>query len=107
MVMAHSEGLVKTDIVTSCKENIVSDMGGEKVMLSVKNGNYYNLGQVGGQIWDAIAEPVSIEELIESLLEQFEVGREECESHVFSFLTNLKKEGLILVVEQNESAARA
>ena len=95
--------LALSDIVSSCKENIVSDMGGEKVMLSVKNGNYYNLGQIGGQIWDAIAEPIPIEQLIQTLLLEFEVSREECEQHVFSFLEHLRKEGLILVHEQNAS----
>ena len=29
-------------------------MGGEKVMLSVKNGKYYNLGEIGGEIWELI-----------------------------------------------------
>lgn len=35
--------------------NIASDMDGEKVMLNVKNGKYYNLGEVGGEIWSALA----------------------------------------------------
>lgn len=99
--MNQVEQLGLTDIVSSSKENIVSDMGGEKVMLSIKNGNYYNLGQIGGQIWDAISEPVSINELLQRLLLEFEVEREECEQHVFSFLDHLRKEGLILVHAQN------
>ena len=36
------------------KGNIVSDMGGEKVMLSVNKGKYYNLGEIGGDIWELI-----------------------------------------------------
>ena len=95
------------DVVTSCKENIVSDMGGEKVMLSVKNGNYYNLGHIGGQIWDAIAEPIAIGSLIEKLLSEFEVERALCSEHVFTFLDHLRKEGLILVHTQNQSVAGA
>lgn len=105
--MPHSEQLLLTDIVSSCKENIVSDMGGEKVMLSVKNGNYYNLGQIGGYIWDAIAEPITVQGLIETLLEQFDVSQEECESQVGPFLAHLRKEGLILVHEQSTSIAQA
>ena len=42
--------------VTQGKGNIVSDMGGEKVMLSIENGKYYNLGEMGGEIWDLIQE---------------------------------------------------
>ncbi|MCR2802525.1 lasso peptide biosynthesis PqqD family chaperone [Paenibacillus soyae] len=95
------------DVITSSKENIVSDMGGEKVMLSVQTGNYYNLGQVGGQIWDAIAEPIAIGDLIERLITEFDVERAQCAEHVFAFLDHLMKEGLILVHSQNESMAGA
>ena len=27
-------------------------MDGEKVMLSINNGKYYNLGEIGGDIWE-------------------------------------------------------
>ncbi|MBH5317285.1 lasso peptide biosynthesis PqqD family chaperone [Paenibacillus sp. GSMTC-2017] len=102
-----TELLSKSTVVSSCKENIVSDMGGEKVMLSVSSGNYYNLGHIGGHIWDAITEPISIQDLINTLLEQFDVDREECESHVESFLDHLRKEGLIVVHEQVTGTIKA
>ena len=38
--------------VGQVKGNIVSDMDGEKVMLSVDNGKYYNFGEIGGRIWE-------------------------------------------------------
>ncbi|RIX52617.1 lasso peptide biosynthesis PqqD family chaperone [Paenibacillus nanensis] len=94
-----------SDVISSSKENIVSDMGGEKVMLSVKNGNYYNLGHIGGQIWDLIAEPISVDELVQKLLLEFEVERAECEQHVFSFLEHLRKEGLLVIHAQNKGIA--
>lgn len=103
--MNQIDQLSLSEIISSSKENIISDMGGEKVMLSIKNGNYYNLGTIGGQIWDAIAEPISIDRLIEQLLLEFEVEREECEQHVFSFLEHLRKEGLIVVHAQNTDIA--
>ena len=36
-------------LVVQSPGNIVSDMDGEKVMLSVHNGKYYNLGEIGGR----------------------------------------------------------
>lgn len=32
-------------VIVQVEGNIVSDMDGEKVMLSIKNGKYYNLGE--------------------------------------------------------------
>lgn len=82
-----------------CQEegNIVSDMGGEKVMLSINNGKYYNLGEIGGAIWDLIKEPTPIKQLIDTLLSQYEVEQSECEEQVMTFIKLLSDEGLIKV----------
>ncbi|USK31655.1 lasso peptide biosynthesis PqqD family chaperone [Bacillus sp. F19] len=82
-------------IVRQGEGNIVSDMNGEKVMLSISNGKYYNLGEMGGVIWDLIESPINFNQLIESLLSQYQVEREECQKQVLSFLESLNKEKLI------------
>jgi len=79
--------------------NIVSDMDGEKVMLSISNGKYYNLGKIGGVIWDLIEKPMSYLELVDSLVNNYDVDRDECEQQVLSFLESLKKEELIEIKE--------
>lgn len=89
--------LTSQDIVTQTPGNIVSDMDGEKVMLSIHNGKYFNLGKVGGVIWDQIADPISIDLLMLKLMEVFEVDRHTCEEDVYTFLDELMKEGLIKV----------
>jgi CRISPR/Cas system CSM-associated protein Csm4 (group 5 of RAMP superfamily) len=86
-------------IVTQGEGNIVSDMDGEKVMLSIENGKYYNLGEIGGVIWDLIKIPTLIDQLVNTLLAQYEVEKSECEEQVMSFLKMLHDEGLIKVEE--------
>jgi hypothetical protein len=81
--------------VVQIKGNIVSNMGGEKVMLSIKNGKYYNLGEIGGVIWDLIDEETSIDQLVTKLMSNFNVTQTECEEQVISFLELLLEEGLI------------
>lgn len=83
------------DMIMQVQGNIVSDMSGEKVMLSVKNGKYYNLGKTGGEIWELIEEPVLVLELINSLTTIYEVEKADCEAHVLPFLEHLLKEELI------------
>ncbi|KAB2494506.1 lasso peptide biosynthesis PqqD family chaperone [Priestia endophytica] len=78
--------------------NIASDMDQEKVMLNIENGKYYNLGNIGGAIWDEISEAISVEELVEKLLDKYDVQREQCENHVLSFLSHLQNENLIKVM---------
>ena len=76
--------------------NVVSDMDGEKVMLSIHNGKYYNLGEIGGVIWGLLDEPRSIKELVDGLTAEYDVNPEDCERQVQSFLEMLKKEELII-----------
>lgn len=79
--------------------NIVSNMDGEKVMFSVEKGKYYNLGVIGGEIWDLVGEGLSVTQLVDRLMEQYEIARETCERHVQFFLNELLEEGLILYKE--------
>ena len=64
-------------------------------MLSIQNGKYYNLGEVGGQIWEMISEPISVNQLVANLLCEYNVKQQDCEIQVISFLNLLLKEELI------------
>ncbi|MGP1907752.1 lasso peptide biosynthesis PqqD family chaperone [Metabacillus sp. JX24] len=83
--------------VSQTEGNLVSNMNGEKVMLSVKNGKYYNLGEMGGIIWDLINKPIHFSNLIELLTAQYQVEKEVCEAQVLSFLEELNKENLVKI----------
>ncbi|MGG4167743.1 lasso peptide biosynthesis PqqD family chaperone [Rossellomorea vietnamensis] len=95
--MINSQMISLESTVGQVEGNIVSDMGGEKVMLSISNGKYYNLGEIGGVIWDAIEKPLTLRELIDNLLNEYQVDREICEQQVLSFLEMLLKEEIILI----------
>lgn len=97
--MVKTQLLSTTYIVSQSEGNIVSDMDGEKVMLSISNGKYYNLGEIGGVIWDLIKTPTSISQLINTLLDQYEIEQNECQEQVLSFLEKLVEEKLIKLEE--------
>ncbi|MBB6671458.1 lasso peptide biosynthesis PqqD family chaperone [Cohnella nanjingensis] len=84
-------------IVVRAEGNMVSDMNGEKVMFSTRTGKYYNLGSVGGRIWDLIAAPVVIGQVVDALAAEYEVDREDCEWEVGAFLRQMYRESLIEV----------
>lgn len=86
-----------SQFVSQGEGNIVSDMDGEKVMLSIHNGKYYNLGELGGEIWEKIKEPVSIQNLVDELVAEYDVELATCREQVISFLTLLIDEGLVKV----------
>lgn len=67
----------------------------ESVMLDVDAGRYYGVQDVAKAIWDAIATPVAIDDLIAGLISRYEVDEETCRREVAAFLESLSDEGLI------------
>ncbi|TVQ34717.1 MAG: lasso peptide biosynthesis PqqD family chaperone [Wenzhouxiangella sp.] len=67
----------------------------ELVMMSVEHGQYYGLGGVGPRVWELIEEPRTFGELVNQILEEFEVKREVCEKDMMEFLAQMEKLGLV------------
>jgi hypothetical protein len=82
-------------MIVQSNEVIVSNMGQEKVMLSIAKGKYYNLGELGGDIWDMLSEPKPINQLVSELIKVYDVDPVQCEQHVLNFLQHLFEEDLI------------
>lgn len=77
--------------------NIVSNMNDEMVMLNIENGKYYNLGEIGGVIWEKIGSAITYQQLVSALLLEFDVTKSECEQHVINFINSLQAENLVIV----------
>ena len=68
----------------------VTDLNGEKVMVDFDNGKYFLIKGVGNDIWDMIQEEITPNEIIEKLLSEYDVSREECEKSVMEFLEKME-----------------
>lgn len=97
--MIKNQSTTKSHLISQGQGNIVSNMDGEIVMLSIHNGKYYNLGELGGEIWELMNNPISIQELVTALQSRYDVGLTECEEQVATFLGHLSEEGLIRIEE--------
>lgn len=74
------------------KKNLnVTDLSGEKVMVDFETGKYFLIKGVGNDIWDMLQEETTAAEIIEKLLSEYDVSREECESSVLEFLCKLEE----------------
>lgn len=79
-----------TDVIKLKKQISVTDLSGEKVMIDFDSGKYYMLKGVGNDIWDLIQNEISVGDIVDKLLSEYEVSKEECVSSVIDFLTKLK-----------------
>jgi len=80
---------------TPCKNpNIIyEEMGREAVLLEPLTGKYFGLNQVGRSFWQLVDGKTAINNIIETLLNEYEVERGQLSNDL---------EELISLMEQNE-----
>ena len=86
----------ETQIVASA-DQVSCEMDDDVMILNLKDGEYYELGQVGAHIWDAIQKPCSLEQLEQSLLDRYEVDLETARADLSELIGNLLDKGLVSV----------
>ena len=74
-----------------------SQMEQEKVVLSLKLGQYYGLDELGSRIWDLVQQSHSLSEISNTICLEYEVEIEECDHDVRELLEELLEAKLIEV----------
>lgn len=78
------------DITTSSKlaktENAVwGEVDGELFITNASSGRYHCLNQTGAFIWKLLDQPQTVDEIVQTLLNHFEVDQETANTEVISF----------------------
>jgi hypothetical protein len=84
-------------IIRKSDNFVSSELDGELVMMSLENNSYYGLNEIGKRIFEMAEQAVKVEEITANLVSEYEVDLETCCNDVLSLLTDLQKEGLIVV----------
>lgn len=84
-------------IVNAAPEQVSCPLGDEAAILNLKNTVYYGLNPVGARVWTLLQQPRSIGELRDTLLDEYDVDAERCESDLLELLEKMRSEGLIQV----------
>lgn len=74
---------------------MTADMNGSAVMMDIMSGKYYNLGAVGGRIWELLEQPMTVTALVEKLTAEYDVSAEQCRADIEPFLKTLLERGLL------------
>ena len=74
---------------------IATDMDGDTVMMSIEHGKYFGLTGIGGFLWDQLENPISVQELRENVLKEFDIDESTCEADVIEFVENLLESKIV------------
>jgi len=81
-------------VIARGAEHVETRMVGQTVMMSLARGKYFALDGTGQRVWECLEQPISIGEIIDRLLQEYEVDRAQCEAEVLAFVDELMAQGL-------------
>lgn len=85
-------------IIKKIKDMDVTDLDGEKVMIDFETGKYFLIKGSGNDIWELLAEDILFDDLINKLLDEFDITKEHCIEEVTLFLSRLEELGIVDVI---------
>jgi hypothetical protein len=89
---------LETTVIAS-PQQVSCDIADEAVLLSMRNGEYYGLNEVGASIWKLIQQPRTVVQVRDALLEEYtDIEVEECEKEVLTFLNEMISLDLVEVL---------
>lgn len=88
--------MTDTTILSRRSGLMTADMNGSAVMMDIMTGKYYNLGEVGGRIWEILEEPMTVAALVNKLTDEYDVSVEQCRTDIEPFLNTLLERGLLV-----------
>jgi len=83
--------------VSVTEENVYCNIEDEVVILDLGEGIYYGLNPVGARIWDLIQKPRKVNDILDILLDEYNVGEEECRNDLIELLEQLSDKKLIKI----------
>lgn len=72
------------------------EVEGELVALDVRESRYLSVNETGKQLWSALAEGATREELVGRLVETFGIERAQAETDTDAFVRDLESRNLLI-----------
>jgi polyhydroxyalkanoate synthesis regulator phasin len=88
--------ITEETLVKRNDEVFVNTIDDEVVMMHIQTGKYYGLDEVGSRIWEFINEKAKVSDIIEQLVQEYDVTYEECKKDVVDLLDDLQSNDLIV-----------
>ena len=76
---------------------LVSNLGGESVLLSLNRECYYGLDAMGTRMWTALTTAESIQSAYDGLLAEYDVTEEKLRNDMCDLIEKLVDQGLVAV----------
>jgi hypothetical protein len=87
-------------VVVVASDVLGSELGSEVVMLNLRDATYYGLDEVGAEVWKLIQRPITLGDVVASLVNAYDVDPQRCRSDIINLLAVLRERGLVEVRDE-------
>ena len=81
--------------VVASRDQVAANLAEEVIILGMRDGVYYGVDGVAARVWALVQQPARIDEVVRTLLQEYEVVAESCEAEVIAFVAELEASGLV------------
>jgi hypothetical protein len=71
-------------------------VAGEALVINLSSGDYYSLDGIGTHIWENIDGTRTVRDLMELIVDEYDVGRDQVVADVLRLVEQLTDEGLVV-----------
>jgi hypothetical protein len=87
--------LERTMVLRRTDDHVRAPLDEWLVMMDIDAGKYYLLDGVAAFVWERLAAPTAVSDLVAALCSRYDVTAARCEADVLPFLTQLHEKGLV------------
>ena len=91
-VLAISQNQVSADLSSGPSGDVV-------IILDLKDGVYYELNETAARVWELIQQPCSVEVILNTLLEEYDVDARQCEADLLALTADMVKQGIVEITD--------
>lgn len=92
---ASKREIKESTIIQRKNDLLYSEIQDEIIALNVADSEYIGFNSVGSRIWSLIEQPVNFLELLDKIVNEFEVNSEQAKTDAIHFLERLYDKNLI------------
>ena len=78
-------------------EVLSQEVSGEMVLLDLKSEEYLGLNEVGARIWQLLQDGKDLKAISDTLIDEYDVAREELDGDINRLVDELRDAGLVVV----------
>lgn len=84
-----------TTLLQRNPDMVAANLDGDLVMMNEKLGRYYGISGVGARAWELLETPTSVDDLVNSICQEYDIDSDTCHQDITRFTQDLMKVNLI------------